>query len=610
MLTSKLFFRRLLMLLGIIFIFSITSCNDNDNSFTPTPVILNFSPDSTKPNKVISVLGGNFDAETSLNIVKFTSAEDSNGNFTIDLEAEVIQAQENALSVRVPLGAITGPITVTVNGELGTSPIVEIIQLALTITEISPASANRGDTVTITGQDFSEIISENVVTFGAIQATVTSASSTSLEVIVPQNAELGNTTVKVSVTSIQEETTSAFEVTDTTALSVLSYSPSGGSIGAEVTIFGANFSDVISENTVSFNGINATVSAATTTSLTVVVPNGVTSGPISVTVNGVTATGPDFTVTFSTNDSSTSLDLLKVFWLNDTIAYIVGDDGTLLKTTDSGATWTADTVIPGLAGTDDLYNVFFIDENTGWATTRSGVIYKTSDAGGSWTEWEDDDKTKSEEIRSIIFVDANTGWASGDNGIILHTTDGGSNWDVQAATFNSGTSTYTYDYDTLDFDNIFFSDANNGWAVAEKGTIISTTDGGSTWIDHTNTTLQAADIDLKRVIFTDANNGWVVGEQSTILNTTDGGSTWNTITITGNLPSDIDINYFEIVNNNLIIAVTDDAGLIQSFDGGTTFSSSMVDSGIISDSTLDLEGIAASPSGKIIIVGDDGVLLK
>ncbi|AOR29657.1 glycoside hydrolase, GH74 family [Formosa sp. Hel1_33_131] len=598
------------MLLGIIFIFSITSCNDNDNSFTPTPVILNFSPDSTKPNKVISVLGGNFDAETSLNIVKFTSAEDSNGNFTIDLEAEVIQAQENALSVRVPLGAITGPITVTVNGELGTSPIVEIIQLALTITEISPASANRGDTVTITGQDFSEIISENVVTFGAIQATVTSASSTSLEVIVPQNAELGNTTVKVSVTSIQEETTSAFEVTDTTALSVLSYSPSGGSIGAEVTIFGANFSDVISENTVSFNGINATVSAATTTSLTVVVPNGVTSGPISVTVNGVTATGPDFTVTFSTNDSSTSLDLLKVFWLNDTIAYIVGDDGTLLKTTDSGATWTADTVIPGLAGTDDLYNVFFIDENTGWATTRSGVIYKTSDAGGSWTEWEDDDKTKSEEIRSIIFVDANTGWASGDNGIILHTTDGGSNWDVQAATFNSGTSTYTYDYDTLDFDNIFFSDANNGWAVAEKGTIISTTDGGSTWIDHTNTTLQAADIDLKRVIFTDANNGWVVGEQSTILNTTDGGSTWNTITITGNLPSDIDINYFEIVNNNLIIAVTDDAGLIQSFDGGTTFSSSMVDSGIISDSTLDLEGIAASPSGKIIIVGDDGVLLK
>ncbi|MDC1324729.1 YCF48-related protein [Flavobacteriaceae bacterium] len=602
------------MLLGIIFIFSITSCDDNDNSFTPTPVILDFSPDLTKPNEVISVLGGNFGAEASLNIVKFTTAEDSNGNFTIDLVAEVIQAQENALSVRVPLGAITGPITVTVNGELGTSPIVEIIQPALTITEISPASANRGDAVTITGQDFSEIISENVVTFGTIQATVTSASSSSLEVIVPQNAELGSTTVKVSVTSIQQETTSAFEVTDTTALSVVSYSPSGGSIGAEITIFGANFSDIISENTVSFNGINATISAATTTSLTVVVPNGVTSGPISVTVNGVTATGPDFTVTFSTNDSSvTSLDLLKVFWLNDTVAYIVGDDGTLLKTTDSGATWTANTVIQGLAGTDDLYNVFFIDENTGWATTRSGVIYKTSDAGGSWTEWEDDDKTKSEEIRSIIFVDANTGWASGDNGIILHTTDGGSNWDVQAATFNSGASTYTYDYDTLDFDNIFFSDANNGWAVAEKGTIINTTDGGSTWTDHTNTTLQAADIDLKRVIFTDANNGWIVGEKPTILNTTDGGSTWNTITI-GNLPSDpnhpTDINYFEIVNNNLIIAVTDDAGLIQSFDGGTTFSYSMVASSIISDSTLDLEGIAASPSGKIIIVGDDGILLK
>ena len=592
-------------------IFSLSSCDDEVDDFTATPVILSFSPEVTAPNAIISIVGGNFNSEPSLNSVKFTSALGANDSFIIDLESDILQAHENALSVKVPLGAITGPITVTVNNVKGTSNILTIIQPDLVITSINPISANRGDAVIINGQDFSETIAENIVTFGTVEATLVSASSTALEVIVPEAAEVGATVVNVSVTTIQQNASFDFEITDTTAVGVTSYSQPSGSIGSEITIFGANFSPVASENTVTFNDLNTVVTSATNTSLVVAIPEGATDGPINVTVEGKMASGPVFYVVFafSESDSSvTDLDLLKVFWLNDTVVYIVGDDGTLLKSSDSGASWTHNSVIQDMAGTDDLYYSFFVDETTGWVSSRSGKIYRTNDAGASWTVWEDDDLTKSEEIRSIIFVDANNGWASGDNGIIIHTTDGGLNWELQAATFDSGT--YTYTYDTLDFDSIFFINDTTGWAVAEKGTILTTSDGGATWVDRTDATLQSLEIDLKRVFFTDANIGWIGGEQSTILKSSDGGTSWNPVIVSGDLPADIDINDLTIVDQNLMIAVTDDSGLIQSFDGGETFVSSLLSTTIISDSTMDLEGISVSPNGSVIAVGDDGTLIK
>ena len=54
-----------------------------------------------------------------------------------------------------------------------------------TITSFSPASAEVGDTVTITGTNFSTIPANNIVYFGAVKATITTATSTSLSVIVP-----------------------------------------------------------------------------------------------------------------------------------------------------------------------------------------------------------------------------------------------------------------------------------------------------------------------------------------------------------------------------------------------------------------------------------------
>lgn len=79
------------------------------------------------------------------------------------------------------------------------------------------------------------------------------------------------------------------------ALTITSISPDNGIAGTVVTINGTGFSAVASENTVKFNGKDATVETATTTKLTVKVPSGAGNGTIIVTKGSQTTTGPGFT---------------------------------------------------------------------------------------------------------------------------------------------------------------------------------------------------------------------------------------------------------------------------------------------------------------------------
>lgn len=81
-------------------------------------------------------------------------------------------------------------------------------------------------------------------------------------------------------------------------LSIFNFNPQQGPVGTAVTIQGQGFSTTSSADLVQFNGTAANVTGATATSLAVTVPAGATSGPISVTVSGSTATSDrNFNVT-------------------------------------------------------------------------------------------------------------------------------------------------------------------------------------------------------------------------------------------------------------------------------------------------------------------------
>lgn len=80
-------------------------------------------------------------------------------------------------------------------------------------------------------------------------------------------------------------------------LAVSSITPLSGAIGTSVTIAGTEFNPVAASNIVRFNGLAATVTSASATSLVVTVPPGATTGSLTVTVSCKTVIGGTFTVT-------------------------------------------------------------------------------------------------------------------------------------------------------------------------------------------------------------------------------------------------------------------------------------------------------------------------
>jgi len=151
--------------------------------------------------------------------------------------------------------------------------------------------------------------------------------------------------------------------------------------------------------------------------------------------------------------------LTSVYFINDSIGFIVGDNGKILKTANKGLSWSSVSIT---GTTFKLESVFFPDLNTGYAAGHFGTIVKTTDGGLTWAPLTSGVNTT---FYSIFFTDQNTGYVVGQGGI-LKTTDGGENWTPQA----SGASFIPY--------SIFFTNNQTGYIAGTGGIIIKTTNGG------------------------------------------------------------------------------------------------------------------------------------
>jgi len=76
-------------------------------------------------------------------------------------------------------------------------------------------------------------------------------------------------------------------------LFIAGFSSSQGAAGSQLTINGAGFANIPSGNIVNFNGVPATVLSATQTQLVVLIPNGASTGTISVQTGSVSATSSE-----------------------------------------------------------------------------------------------------------------------------------------------------------------------------------------------------------------------------------------------------------------------------------------------------------------------------
>jgi len=174
-----------------------------------------------------------------------------------------------------------------------------------------------------------------------------------------------------------------------------------------------------------------------------------------------------------------------------------------------------------LSRSNTLKSVNFANSNTGWNVGDNGTILKSSNGG---TIWQLQNSGISNDLYSVNFPSTNIGWTVGDNGKILKTTDGGNNWILQ----NSGTTKNLYACCPTDTQITVTSFPLSGrgiiicFVVGEDGIILRTENGGTTWtLQNSGTTNN-----LYSVNFLVANTGWAVGQNGTILNTNNGGSNW------------------------------------------------------------------------------------
>ena len=220
--------------------------------------------------------------------------------------------------------------------------------------------------------------------------------------------------------------------------------------------------------------------------------------------------------------SNTYPGLLGVYAVDSDNVWVVGQEGTILNTTNNGSTWGEISCPVNYT----LYNVDFINADTGWVggdNPSITEIMRTTDRGLSWelytlsnaSDWGNND---------IEFVYGNpgdppSGFVSAGLSIVWKTTDYGENWD-NLGWGGCGANSLL---------SISFVNKDEGWFVGERSTglevtIVHTSDGGQTYLTQTNPT--NPDDKMTGVSFATSQQGVAVGVSGTILYTSDGGQNW------------------------------------------------------------------------------------
>jgi len=290
---------------------------------------------------------------------------------------------------------------------------------------------------------------------------------------------------------------------------------------------------------------------------------------------------------------------IHVFDANN--AVIVGQSGTILKTTDGGTNWTiknSGTNLPLLA-------VHFADPINGWAVGEDRIILKSSNGGNSWMQQFSTELSTFAE--DVYFVNADTGLAAGILGFnnMLRTFDGGQTW--------TGVS-----LGVAWVKQVHFVDARHGWAVGitasfisisvfgdiiiqnPRSTIWRTIDGGATWSVMLSGPVRNTPEWLRGVFFTDLNTGWIVGDNNVILKTTDGGVTWNPQSsgTSNNLWS------VDFVDASTGWIVGSSGRILKTANGGTTWTAQS------SGTSRDLQAVSFANILVGWAVGSNGIILK
>ena len=229
----------------------------------------------------------------------------------------------------------------------------------------------------------------------------------------------------------------------------------------------------------------------------------------------------------------------------------------LLRTQDSGKTWTTLNFNFSPLIDIDIYQITFLDSMHGWMAFDKShgfgkyqvVLMSTSDGGKIWQQLFDMTQNASSGFpdrgfKTFHFINVQEGWVTGPedattNARLYQTFDGGKTWSrfPLPALPNPPYSVSSGPY---------FTSASDGTLpvtyASPQGTTYylltyRTHDGGKTWLAAGPVLQTTATTEWNTLTFRNAEQGWVIGldinRTPVIHRTIDGGRTWTTLYPTG-----------------------------------------------------------------------------
>ncbi|HMS64786.1 MAG TPA: YCF48-related protein [Ignavibacteria bacterium] len=205
-------------------------------------------------------------------------------------------------------------------------------------------------------------------------------------------------------------------------------------------------------------------------------------------------------ITYNTGSTN---NLYSISFIDANTGFVCGDAGTVYKTINGGVNWTSSN--SGIASVK-LNSISFDNASVGTVAGNNGTIYVTSDGGSSWVS---EVSGSNKNILKLKYFSGNiiavgeygtllsndgSGWTSIDSRILtdIRGVTGTSINDVHLCggggfirNNKSGSSKFTnFEVNPMmaNLVDIFYYDANNGWAVSSlNSVIIYTTNAGATW---------------------------------------------------------------------------------------------------------------------------------
>jgi photosystem II stability/assembly factor-like uncharacterized protein len=290
-------------------------------------------------------------------------------------------------------------------------------------------------------------------------------------------------------------------------------------------------------------------------------------------------------------------NLFSTCFFSDKDGWAVGDLGRIFHTTDGAKTWERQTI----EATRSFVALACPDSQHLWAVGQAGDIIASADSGKTWQPQKSGVKR---QLLDVAFANAQRGIAVGDFGILLHTEDGGNTWTkivLPADIKLPPDVAEVVEPGDIVLYSAAFADAEHAWVVGEFGTILASTDGGTSWhpqLDPVETTLFG-------VSFADQQRGWAVGMESTLLETTDGGISWRQTAI--ETPRGFSLALYDVqVRGEYGWAVGNSGLLLNSKDSGVTWQ--LVNVPVQMRSSW-LRGISLLADGRGFVVGARGLVL-